>query len=161
MDLAYQTYKQQLKYTGSTNSQQKSISNNKSRLTSNFENQERETFQTSSGADTKSNLKTTSDFDEHRYSTSSTASSTSSASSSNRLNEYSSPTKENLANNHQQNKIKYTNQDLDFGSYKTKTNNISVKNSSSELVNSSNENNNQKLNLQQRIQQKRHSLSIK
>jgi hypothetical protein len=53
--------------------------------------------------------------------------------------------------------MKYTNQDLDL--LKPKTVNLSARNSD---LNSTNESSiNQKLNLQQRIQQKRHSLSIK
>lgn len=92
-----------------------------------------------------------SNFEENISYNSSTTSSSSSSSS--QTNDYS-PIKEN---NFNQTKMKYTNQDLDL--LKPKAVNLSARNSD---LNSTNESStNQKLNLQQRIQQKRHSLSIK
>lgn len=124
IDLAFNSYKHQLKYTGSTANdriinQQKLLTTTKP-ITNKYSNEMELVV--------SDNSKT---FDEHRSSTSSTASTTSSSSSSStsssHLNDYS-PTKEN------QTKINSKNSDL---------------------------NDNQKLNLHQRIQQKRHSLSIK
>lgn len=137
-DLTFQNYKQ-VKYTGASNLNQKLVSYNK---LSNLDNDLRRSVDNSISTD----------YDEHRSSTSSTESSTSS-----RLIDYSSTPKENGVHAHT--KIKYTNQDLDMN-YKNKSNNLSIKNLNTSDENSS-PNENQKLNLQQRIQQKRHSLSIK
>jgi len=96
-------------------------------------------------------------FEEHLSSNLSTSSSSSSSSS--QANDYSPVKETNFVN---QTKMKYTNQDLELLK-PTKAVHLSARNNSdlnSITTNTTNENN-QKLNLQQRIQQKRHSLSIK
>ena len=151
IDAAFNTYKQQLKYSGSIlaneklASHQKLLSTKQKFLTMNAENSFEillsDSFNNKKpSAGNATNMTTTDIYeDDQKLSPTSSTSSTSSS----RINDYS-PIKENMIING----TNHTKQD-----FTTKPTNPHINNNIS--------NQNQKLDLQQRIAQKRHSLSIK